>query len=291
LGILRHLRLGGAKTGDFYRVADRVKRVPEAEIAVTASALAGGGPLADILVRQLREAPDVYRLRAEGGGYELRVSTVLEVDGVPRDGWRTGPIPVETGAGRRLHVEVVVHEAGIIGIEGRTEDRERWPVDWRVSPDELQAIEAGAPWLALPDEDAMRDGRVLAAEVVHDWLGRTAAVTLDGHRVVVRPPATEGDLDALAERATFALPEAYAALLRSTDGVDIDDLSLLGTADAYRLDIPGAPRLVICPPDEDGAVVLGLDGRIVHIDIDDPGGTGRLLAEDLRSFVASRLGR
>lgn len=291
MGILRWLGLTRPRTGDFYSVADRAKRVPEAEIAVVASALAGGGQLADVLVRQLREAPDVYRLRAEGGVYELRVSTVLEVDGVPRDGWRSRSIPVETTAGRRLQVKLVVHEAGIIGIEGTTEDRERWPADWRVASDVLQAIEERAPWLALPDEEAMREGRVRAAEVVRGWLARKAVVTLDGHRVVVRPPATEADLDGLAERSTFALPEAYAALLRSTDGVDIDGLSVLGTADAYRLDIPGAPRLVICPPDEDGALVLDLDGRVVHVDIDDPVGIGRTLAEDLRSFVASRLGR
>ena len=210
---------------------------------------------------------------------------------MPRDGWRSRSIPVETTAGRRLHVELVVHEAGIIGIEGTTEDHERWPADWRVATDVLRAIEERAPWLALPDEEAMREGRVRAAQVVRGWLAPKAVVTLDGHRIVVRPPATEADLDSLVERSTFALPEAYATLLRSTDGVDIDGLSVLGTADAYRLDIPGAPRLVICPPDEDGALVLDLDGRVVHVDIDDPAGIGRALAEDLRSFVASRLGR
>ena len=289
MGFLRRIGRTKPRTGDFYRDADRVKRVPEAEIAVVESALRGGGPLAHTLVRQLHEAPAVYRLRGEDGAYELRVSTLLEVNGVPRDGWRSRPIPIRTASGRDLTTLVVVHEAGIIGIEGSTRDGRPWPDEWTVTQDVLATIEEGAPWLPLPSDTEVDDQRTRAAGSLEAWLGSVPPPVPLPARLSARPPARESDLGAFAEREGFVLPEAYEALLRSADGVDIGDLSVLGTADAYRLDVQGAARLVICPPDEDGAVVLELDGQVVQVDIDDPGGAGMVLAEDLRAYVASRL--
>ena len=266
-----------------------MKRVPEAEIAVVDSALRRGGPLADTFVRQLRDALDVYRLRGEDGAYELRVSTLLEVSGVPRDGWRSRPIPIRTSTGRELAAVIVVHEAGIIGIEGTTQDGRPWPADWTAAPEALRAIEEEASWLPLPTDIEIDEQRAQAGRAIGAWLGSVSSPDHLPGRLSARPPASRSELSALAEREGFVLPEAYEALLRSADGVDIGDLSVLGTADAYRLDTAGVARLVICPPDEDGAVVLELDGRVIQVDIDDPDGDGVVLAEDLRAYVTSRL--
>jgi hypothetical protein len=92
---------------DFYDLAERERRVPEAEMVVAEAVLAGGGPLAERALRQLRETPEVSRLRAEDGSYEMRIVTFdnLTIRGVPRAGWTSVPIPVETTDGRRMELE------------------------------------------------------------------------------------------------------------------------------------------------------------------------------------------
>src|SRR5690242_17184255 len=104
----RFLRRRG---GDFYDEADRSGRVPTGEVDVATSALDGGGPVADALIRQLREAPAVWRLREPDGRYELRLSTSIDIPGVPTDGRESADIDVETVEGRALRLRLVIHEA------------------------------------------------------------------------------------------------------------------------------------------------------------------------------------
>jgi len=65
MGNLSKLRSGAGRGGnDFYQRAERSRAVPAAELAVADAVLADGGPTARRLATQLREASDVYRLRA-----------------------------------------------------------------------------------------------------------------------------------------------------------------------------------------------------------------------------------
>lgn len=128
-----------------------------------------------------------------------------------------------------------------------------------------------------------------AAEVVEQWLGEPGV--LKGRRgvVSVEPPATRRAIEAFEMAQNFALPEAYRALLEVADGIEVGRHIVLGTKDAYRLDMPGAERLVIAPPDETGAVVLAASGEVLMIDIDEPTSDERVLASDLRRWLRRQM--
>jgi hypothetical protein len=279
---------------DFYDRATHVRRVPDAEIAIAEAALANGGPVADRLLRQLREARDVWRLIRDGGGYELRISTTdrLGVRNVPRSGWTSMWIPVAaTGDDRPLELQVFVFEAGIVALHGRTLDGAAWPRDWRARPEDLERVRAKAPWLHLPTPAELSASRAAAAATIASWLGDEAA--LRGRRGVVRadPPATDEAVTAFAAKERFALPEAYESLVRAADGIEVGRLLVLGTRDAYRLDLPGPARLAIAPPDEDGVVTIAESGEVVWVDVDDETTEGKIVGADLRRWLAAQLTR
>jgi hypothetical protein len=75
------------------------------------------------------------------------------------------------------------------------------------------------------------------------------------------------------------------------NGIGIGSLDILGTNDAYRLDIAGPARLVIAPPNEDGTLVLTESGAVEWIDIDDVAATGTVQAPNLRTWVRRCFGR
>jgi hypothetical protein len=105
------------------------------------------------------------------------------------------------------------------------------------------------------------------------------------------PPASEEDVSALATREAFALPPDYRALLLVADGLEVGRLVVLGTRDAYRLDIAGPPRLVIVPPDEDGALTLDEAGAVIHVAIDADTSAGILVAPDIRHWLTTSLSK
>jgi hypothetical protein len=288
------LGLEGRPRGtDFYALAEREGRVPAAELAIAEAALAGGGPLAERAMRQLRETHEVDRLRSDDGSYEMRIVTFenLIIRGVPRAGWTSAWIAVETSEGRPLEFQVEIPEAGVVGFAGRTGDRLPWPNVWEIAPTRIAEIRAEGPWLRLPTPAELKADRARAAEVIGDWLDDPGL--LRGRRGMLRadPPASEEVVTAFVEREAFELPDAYRDLLRVADGIQIGAIEILGTHDAYRLDIPGPTRLVIAPPNEDGTLVLTESGVVEWIDIDDPKASGAVPAPDLRSWVATRLRR
>jgi hypothetical protein len=283
---------GRSKRQDFYGRAEEGRRALPAELAVLEAALSGGGPSAAQLVRQLQETPHVWRLRSDDGSFEMRISTLdpLWIRQVPRAGWYSDWIPVaDSASGRRLELKVSVLEPGIVGLLGRTADNRRWPREWSVSAAVLDQVRADGPWLRLPTSSELKAAHDRAAQVIAAWLD--VPDILRGQRGFLRadPPASdEAIADFEADRA-FTSPEAYRSLLRVADGIEIDTISILGTCDAYRLDLPGPPRLVISPPTEDGALVLDEDGEVIWMDIDDPDATGSVRAPDLRTWLVDRL--
>jgi hypothetical protein len=291
---IRSLLGSGRPRGtDFYDLAERESRVPEAELAIAEAAAAGGGPLAKRALRQLRETTTAYRLRSAGGSYELRIVVFenLVIRDVPRAGWTSGWIAAETAEGRPLELRFEIVEAGIIGLSGRTPDGLAWPKTWQVTPTRLDEIRAQGPWLQLPTPTELKADRVRASEVIRAWLGDPTL--LRGRRGVIRaePPVSNEALSAFATRESFKLPEAYRGLLEVADGIQVGPIGILGTRDAYLLDIPGPTRLVIAPPDEDGVLVLNESGAVEWIATDDRDGVGKTRAPDLRSWLAARLQR
>lgn len=278
---------------DFYDLAERERRVPEAEIAVAEAVLAGGGPLAERALRQLRETPGVRRLRSEDGSYEMRIVTFdnLTIRGVPPAGWMSEPIPVETTDSRRMELRVGIVEAGIVGLTGRTDDGIRWPKAWQMAAASLDGIRERRSWLRLPTPAQLEAERTRAADAIGAWLDDPAFLL--GRRGSLRadPPASDDELAVFEARESFSLPDAYRDLLHVANGIGIGSLDILGTNDAYRLDIPGPSRLIIAPPDEDGALVLNEGGGVEWIDIDDVTAEGTIRAPDLRTWVRRRLRR
>jgi hypothetical protein len=293
VGIWRLIRpfVLGRRT-DFLGLARQVTKVPQAELAVAEAALAGAGPIGEELLAQLRDAAAAFRLVNADGTYELRVSTRGRISFVPRTGWRSNPIPIEALPGnRQLEMQLDIGAQGVIGLLGRTLDGRKWPWTWSPAQGTLESIRARAPWLRLPTPEEQRAARTAAIEQIEAWLGEPGFLGRRRIAINAEPPASEDELRALEVNQHFTLPDAYADLLRRADGVDVGPLSILGTADAYRLDMPGPPRLVISPPDESGAVVLDGDGRVRHVDATQRTSEGRVVGPDLRSWVHRRLTR
>jgi hypothetical protein len=282
--------LGRRAGSGFYESAETLRRIPDGERAVAEAALDGDGLIAADLLAQLRRPPDVWRRIDPDGRMELRISTTAGIAGVPRSGWRSRPIPVRAMPGDRvLELTLVVPQAGILELEGRALDSRAWPRSWSVAPASLEAIRAGRPWLVLPTPAETVAARAGAISIVEGWLGAPGALTGARGVVAVEGPATPETIAALEAAQGFPLPEAYRALLLVANGVEIGDLAVLGTDDAYRLDMPGPDRLVIAPPDEDGALVLGADGSVRFVAVEATTGEGVIRGPDLRTWLRGAL--
>jgi hypothetical protein len=105
------------------------------------------------------------------------------------------------------------------------------------------------------------------------------------------PPATVDAVAAFADKEGFALPEAYESLVLRADGIEVGRVLMLGTRDAYRLDMPGPPRLVIAPPTEDGALTIAESGEVVWVELGDETTDGKVVAPDLRHWLMAQLRR
>jgi hypothetical protein len=147
--------------------------------------------------------------------------------------------------------------------------------------------------LRLPTADEVLTEHRRAAQVIERWLADAGLGDAGlGDRwpgLSAEPPASDVAIQAFEAREGFVAPTAYRALLRVANGVDLGHITVLGTSDVYRLDMPGPSRLVISPPDGRGTVVLRESGAVEWIDLDDPAGIGQILAVDLRTWVVDRL--
>jgi hypothetical protein len=275
---------------DFVGLADRVPKVPAGELLVIETALVGGGVLAERLVRQLRDAEAAFRLINKDGSYEMRIATRRRIRSVPTAGWQSEPIPVRSHEGSRpLELTLEVPQAGILGVHGRALDGRPWPKEWTPDDASLAAIRARSPWLHLPSPSQLRAAHTAAASAIRTWLG-DPEVSIGKRGVAsVNAPASDSAIDQFERTQSFNLPRDYRELLRLANGFELGALVVLGTDDAYRLDMDGPDRLVICPPDEEGAVVLSPEGSVLFVSIVDELSTGRPEAPDLRTWVRKRL--
>jgi hypothetical protein len=279
-------------TTDFYAVAAHGRRVSDAELAVAEAALSGGGPVGERLVRQMRETASVWRRGTDDGTYELRISTTddIRVRDVPSSGWTSPWISlIAMPSARQVELQLVVTEAGILEINGRTADGGRWPKKWSTRTDDLTTIRSQAPWLDLPTDAETDAARRAAVQTIEAWLGEPDARAWSSWHLSAHQPAIAAAIDTLSEAQRFRLPDAYRSLLESADGIEIGQLVIFGAADAYRLDMVGPARLVICPPDEDGVLTLAETGEVFRVAIDDPSSEGLVIAPDLRAWLMASL--
>lgn len=291
MGILRSIRRRfHAPPEGFYGEAKRVRRVPPAELAVAQAALAGAGPAGERMIWQLRETHDVWRLVRDDGSYELRVSATKGIRGVPRAGWTSEPIPVSgLPSGRKLEIRLVVTMAGIVELHGRSSDGRPWPTDWSVSADDLESIQGRAPWMRLPTNAELREARARAITAIESWLGEPGGLKWKRGVVSVEPPTTDEGIAAFERDQGFSVPGAYRDLLLVANGIQIGSLVVMGIEDAYRLDISGPDRLIISPPNEDGAYVLAPTGEVRFVELEDATSEGRVRAPDLREWVRNHV--
>jgi hypothetical protein len=262
------------------------------ELELIEAAVVGGGPIADRIVRQFRQAPHAWR-RTDADQFHLTISTfdALTIQDAPRGGWTSSRIPVTTIDSRRLTVEVRVLEMGICDLRGWTADRLPWPAPWAATPESLAEIERRAPWIELPTPAELQARREVAANTARAWLEISDETSLRAGGVWADSPASDEAIAALEARERFPLPDSYRQLLVLADGIQVGSKVVLGSRDAYRLDIPGPDRLVISPPNEDGVFTLAPTGEVVFVSIDGATSDGDVVASDLRAWISTRLSR
>lgn len=190
---------------------------------------------------------------------------------------------------RALEITLHVPRPGIVEILGRTLDGLPWPTEWQVEERDLDPIRSTAPWIDLPTPAQIREQRALAVEVIETWLGEPGILHGKRGMVVADPPTTSGAIAAFETTHSFPLPPAYRDLLLVANGIEVGSFVLMGTDGAYRLDIPGPDRLIIAPPNEDGAYVLASNGEVRFVELRDGTSDGRLRAPDLREWVRKRV--
>jgi len=185
----------------------------------------------------------------------------------------------------------VVDFSGAVELLGRTADGARWPRDWDVRSEDIEAIRSRAPWLDFPTPRQLREARAEGARRLSTWLGEPDLLIGRVGQLQVEPAASSDEIATFERREAFDLPDAYRALIELANGVEIGRVVVLGTRDAYRLDIPGPDRLVIAPPNEQGALTIAPTGEVVWVAIDDETTDGRIEAPDLRTWARRQLAR
>jgi hypothetical protein len=167
-------------------------------------------------------------------------------------------------------------------------DGRPWPSTWSIDPADLDMTRRAAPWMSVATPAEIGATHAGAIEIVEAWLGTPGLLGAKRGVIAIEPPASAEVIAAFEQAQAFDLPPAYRDLLLLADGIEIGSIVVLGTSDAYRLDIPGPNRLVIGAPDEEGAVVLAPSGEVRFVALGDPTSEGRLRAPDLRAWVRTR---
>ena len=265
------------------------RRATEDERAAARHVLAGDDPRHELLARQLERAP-VTRTRPDETS--LRVSPDYTTDDLrfPFEVVRleSGWVPTrDLLSGRGLDFRIVVVRGGFMSLEGRTADGSPWPEQWK--PDLTVAIDPDLR-LRLPSPEAIERQQREARRGLEEWLGGEIPRDMETF-----PPATEAQLNAreLDLRGTF--PRSLRELYAISDGLESNELRLFGHADAYTVDNPHLPALLLAwdaDNRDDFVVVVSLAGgdesvyRLdVHVDVPAP----EAIAPDVRSYLSERL--
>lgn len=195
---------------------------------------------------------------------------------------------IDAITGRRLEFKVKLLRGGFFGyLIGTAVDGGDWPRDWTLSEQfESKEMEENV-YLSLPPAEI--DSAQLDQLIT--WLAEQVGTVED---VVLFPPATNRDVDHLVAQEEVKVPPEYKKFVSITNGMDVGKTQILGTKDAYRLDVPGyGPSLVVASLGEDGVIAVPSgESNLNEVLLCTPGDKTEkmkvsLLASTLRKFIAA----
>jgi hypothetical protein len=265
-------------------------RVTEDERNVARYLLAGDDPRFTLLAEQLDYAP-VRRSNPNPTGFAVSPEYTRHDLRFPFELVRLDSPWVQFRdqlTGMALEFRVSVVRGGFLNaLEGRTTDGQPWPARWL--PDLSRPIDERER-LQLPSAEAIEAERRVARQGLERWLGRAIPRDLDTF-----PPASQAQIAARETSMGWHFPEGLKRLYLITDGLESNDFRFLGHADAYTVDSPYLPALLLAWDSDDRddfVVVVSLDGsdeavyRLdVHVNVPEPEVIGR----DVREYLASRI--
>lgn len=275
----------------FRGIAGRTRSLAsEDEKTLVRHLLAGDDKRLAQLAEQLSYAP-VRRARHSDGGYSIspeytseRLSFDLEVPRIDSP-W---VVLRDRVTGQDLEFRVSVGRGGFLNaLEGRTFDGKPWPERW--SPDLSKPLRSDQ-YLELPSVGAVEKQRREARDYLERWLGRVVPEALQTF-----PPATDAQIHEREKILGGHFPMLLREFFSISDGLESNDLRILGHADAYTVDSPYLPALLIAWDSDDRddfVVVVSLDGTdeaVYRLDVhlDDP--RPEVIADDVRRYLAHRI--
>jgi len=174
-----------------------------------------------------------------------------------------------------------------LGNIGRTADGSIWPEQW--SPDLSRPLEA-RDRLQLPSAEAIEEQRKGARASLERWLERPVPPSVDTFT-----PATSAQISERERVLGGSFPTALEQFYLITDGLESNEFRFLGHADAYTVESPYLPALLLAWDSDDRddfVVVVSLDGHDeavyrldVHMDVPKP----EVIAVDVREYLADRI--
>lgn len=252
----------------------RGERFTSSEVAVIRALLPDHDRRTELLLQQALDPPGVHRELIAVNSCKVRIPYIKHeryaID-APQEVASPPIIVKESASGRELRFTVKVLRGGFLNdLIGVAQDGHLWPLDWSV--DEAQLAECGARqllnWLP-PEMSTLTRTKVL--EQLAAWCDADPVKlrAFDDDILWVSPPASDDDIRLAEARVSSPLPAEYREFVRICDGIAIRHgrpYEVLGTSDAYRLDldgVPGAPFLVVTVLYENGVVAMDAAGVTV----------------------------
>jgi hypothetical protein len=275
----------------FTRIFGRAhSRASEDEKKLIRYLLAGDDKRHSQLAEQLGYAP-ARRASSGPGGYSVspeytneRLSFALEASRIESP-WVVVPDLV---SGQDLEFRVSVVRGGFLNaLEGRTRNGEPWPERW--SPDLSKPLSPDQ-YLQLPSAAAVEEQRAQARAELERWLGRAVPQALDTF-----PPASEAQISTREMGLGGHFPKSLREFFLISDGLESTDLRFMGHADAYNVDSPYIPALLVAWDSDDRddfVVVVSLDGTdeaVYRLDVHEDVPKPEIIGEDVRRYLARRI--
>ena len=265
-------------------------RATAAEVAVVRLLLGTDDERHLLLARQLEATPRVERSHPDASSIRVEPTSTVASLLFPFD-HRTlmspwAPIR-DSSSGRDLEFRVVVVRGGFLrALEGRTRDGGPWPESWGVGLDDpVRRVQ-----LNLPPAEAVAKQRKRARHDLSEWLGRPVPSVVEPF-----PPPSRAQLATRQTEVGGQFPVKLCEFYLIADGVEAPDLQILGFTEAYRIDNPHLPGLLLAwdADNRDEFVVVvsldGMDEKVYRLDVHQSDPLPEPMAADFRGYLAARL--
>jgi hypothetical protein len=256
---------------------------------VLEAVLSGSDPRYSKIIGQLQRAPEIHREYPTPDTFSVGPTSTfddlsfhLEVGHLASEWLRV----TDERSERELEFRVVLGRHGfLMGLEGRTVDGGPWPSDWELKVESAKRVRPDLLKLpSIAEQDRME---AKARDQVRAWLDHDLPLWAQ-----VYPPARESSIAERERHLDARFADGFRTFLGITDGLDLRDIHLYGTADVYvteGLDIRG---LVIgwAGDDEDDYVVVlsrdgGVDEAVYRMNIHEQDGAPVLIAPTFASYL------